>query len=136
MINKTKHSGTNYKMIAPFLDACDENNGYLKRESDGYMPLVIEELWHPDCYGYPVYSIAHYEMQNGDMMRDPEVTFSVDRDGKRIIPQSFQNDYLGLYQEVFKEISGKLMYSQRLLRSLDDFLWNWLKNIQMQGFQA
>lgn len=134
MINRTKHAGTNYKMLMPFVTACRENDGYIKCESGGYMPLVIEKLWYSDCLGNPVYSMAHYGVQNGDLMRDPDITFSVDDTEKRIIPQTFQNDYLGLYQEVFKEINGKMMYSQSLLKDLDSFMWDWLNNIEMQGF--
>lgn len=136
MINRTKHAGTNYKKLSPFVAACNENDGYIKLHSDGYMPLVIEKLWYSDCFGNPVYSIAHYGMQNGDLMRDPDVTFSVDEKEIRVIPQTFQNDYLGIYQEVFKEINGKMMFSQSLLRSLDQFIWDWLKNIEMQGFKV
>ena len=136
MISRTKHAGTNYKMMMPFVTACRENDGYLKLESDGYMPLVIEKLWYSDCYGNPVYSIAHYGKQNGDLMRDPDITFSVSDTEKMIIPQTYQNDYIGVYQKVFKEINGKMMYSQSLLRSLDQFVWEWLKNIEMQGFNV
>lgn len=28
------------------------------------------------------------------------------------------------------------MYSSHLLVDLDEFLWQWLKNIQVQGFKA
>lgn len=136
MIDRTKHAGTNFKMMVPYVRACEANDGHIKIESDGYMPLTIEKLWYGDCYGNPIFSITHYGVQNGDLMRDPDITFSIDPKNKRIIPQTFQNDYVGLYQEVFKEINGKMMYSQSLLRSLDQFLWDWLKNLEYQGFAA
>ena len=132
MVNRTRHCTTNYKMLKPFLDAANEHEGYLKCKSEGYMDLTIERLYYNDVYGNPVYSITHYGEQNGDLMSDPDMTFSV-ADGI-IIPLSYRNDYVGVYQEVFKEINGKLMYSQSLLKQLDDFLWHWLQNINDQGF--
>jgi hypothetical protein len=41
-----------------------------------------------------------------------------------------------MYQEVFGEQNGRRVYSPSLLRDLDGFLWQWLKNIADQGFKA
>lgn len=133
MINKTKHMTSNYKMILPFVKQV-RLVGPSHFISDGYMDLVIEDLEYVDYSGNPVFSIAHYGKQNGDMMRDPEMTFSLNPTDKTITPISFQNDYLGMYQEVFKEKDGKTLYSPSLLRQLDTFLNEWLHNIINQGF--
>ena len=131
---KTKHMHTNYEMILPFIQAADANDGHKRFESKGYMPLSVENLCYTDYKGNPVYSITHWGEQNGDLMHDPDMTFSVNAEDKSIRPLTFQNDYMGIYQEVFIERDGKTLYSRRLLVDLDDFLWQWLKNIQAQGF--
>ncbi len=131
---KTRHEHTNYNMIMRFIAAVNAAGGHKRFESSGYMPLVVEKLYYNDCYGNPVYSITHYGEQNGDLMADPDMEIAVDTENQRIIPQTFRNDYMGIYQEVFRTIKGKTMYSQSLVRQLDDFLWQWLKNINAQGF--
>lgn len=135
MIQNTKHQHTNYKMIVPFIEAANNNSGYLKCTAGGYMPLVIEKLYYTDPYDNPVYSISHYGEQNGDLMADPDMTFSINQEAEKIIPLSFRNDYMGINQEVLTRIKGRLMYSSSLLIDLDGFLWHWLKNIQAQGFK-
>lgn len=134
MIQKTKHAHTNYDLIRPFVDQTDRMGGAIRCKSEGYMDLVLENIGDNDCYGNPVYSVAHYGTQNGDLMRDPEMTFSINRTTETIIPLSFLNDYIGCYQEVICWRNGKQMYSVSLLRDLDVFLWTWLKNLENQGF--
>ena len=134
MMNNTRHSHTNYKMVIPYIESAEKNNGCIRCTASGFMDLCIEKLWFNDCFGNPVYSIAHYGHQNGDSMRDPDIEFSVDRKSEKIIPLSFRNDYMNVYQEVVKEINGKNMYSPSLLRDLDEFFWQWMKNIGDQGF--
>ena len=59
---------------------------------------------------------------------------AVDRETGTIYPRTFRNDYMGINQEVFLHRNGKTYYSHRLLVDLDAFLWQWLKNIDAQGF--
>ena len=42
----------------------------LEVHGPGYMDLCIEALGYNDHEGRPVYSVAHYGEQNGDLMRD------------------------------------------------------------------
>lgn len=135
MIN-TKHSTTNYKALKPFLEAVDAAEGHKHFKSGGYMDLVIENLQYADDKGNPIYSIAHYGEQNGDLMADPDMEIAVNNEDGRIIPRTFQNDYMGLFQQVFREQDGHKVYSPGLLRELDTFLWQWLQNIENQGFRA
>ena len=134
MINRTKHAGSNYRALKPFLEAVEKAGGHAHFTAPGYMDLSIESLGFQDHEGNPVFAMAHYGEQNGDLMADPDMTFSVNATDGTIRPHTFQNDYFGMYQQVFKTVEGKLLYSQKLLRELDDFLWQWLKNIEMQGF--
>ena len=132
MLHAPKHSGTNFKALKPFLDIATDDSRHFK--ADGFMDLVIEDMCITDDIGGHVYTISHYGVQNGDLMADPDMELSVNMETGKIIPRTFRNDYIGTYQSVFKTINGKLMYSHRLLIDLDEFLWQWLKNIKDQGF--
>ncbi len=50
---------------------------YLRLENPPFMRLVIEVIGGPYPNGAYELSIAHYSEQNGDAMRDPEITFLV-----------------------------------------------------------
>ena len=130
-----RHATTSYKALAPFIQGMDSENNHRKFTSGEYMPLVIEWLYYNDYKGRPVFSIAHYGEQNGDLMRDPEMTVAIDFDAGAVEPLTWRNDYIGRLDEVYKRNNaGQLLYSQRLRTSLDEFLWQWLKNIKYQGF--
>ena len=133
---KTKHSTTNYRAVMPFLLVVDQNEGHKHFKSSGYMDLVIENLEYTDEDGNPIYSISHYGEQNGDLMADPDMEIAVNHREGRIIPRTFRNDYMGMYQVVFGTQDGRRVYKPALLRDLDQFLWQWLKNIDAQGFKA
>jgi hypothetical protein len=122
-------------------------NRYIRIENKPYMPLVIEYIGttpipvrvdeHPRPFRLPMISVAHYGMQNGDAMRDPEMVFHVHVLEGRIVswtPRYFRNDYAGLEQEVFTEKAGKLLYKPKLLRELRGFAAMWDRNICQQGF--
>lgn len=132
----TKHSGTTFRLLEPFLNAVDRAEGRHKKfHSPGFMDLSMEYLGYADRHGFPVYAMAHYGEQNGDLMADPDMTFSVDRDAGRVEALTWQNDYLGRYDEVYRRRDdGALLYSPSIRTSLDDFLWRWAKNLQDQGF--
>jgi len=101
---------------AVFRDAIHNHDEFMiKICSDGFMPLVIEVTTNGEI------SIAHYYTQNGDAMRDPEITLNP-RTWKGT---SFTQDSLGIYQEV-----GQGCYNP----GLEDFLRSWSKNLRMQGF--
>ena len=128
----TKHATTNYRMLKPFIDGLNGKD-HRRYYSEGYMPLVVEYLAGND--GHPkIYSLTHYGEQNGDAICDPDMTLKVDFEAGTVEPLTFQNDYMGIYQEVYVSRNGQKLYSPRLRTSLDDFLWHWLQNIQDQGF--
>ena len=130
MPKPTKHARTNYRALAPFLETVNASDGHATFFADGYMPLSIENLFYTHS-GHPVYGMMHYTTQNGDLMRDPDMTISVDAAAGTVEPLTFQNDFMGLYQEVY---TGDGRYRPRLRTELDDFLWHWLQNLQEQGF--
>lgn len=131
-----RHARTNYKGLLPFIGDMDGRRAHKRYQASGFMPLVFEYLGYTDRKGRPVFSMTHYGEQNGDAMRDPDMTLAVDREAQTVEPLTFQNDYLGLYQQVYiHDDQGRLLYSKRLQTSLDEFLWQWLRNIEMQGYQ-
>lgn len=76
-------------------------------KSGGLMDFVIEKIAENKV------SFAFYGKLNGDVMRDPELTFVLSEQLKYrakkgtmekvlyLIPESFQNDYVGVYDEVY-----------------------------------
>ena len=90
-----------------------------------YMPVVVEKVGRLPGYG-EVISIAHYGEQNGDLMADPEMEFTIV--GGDYYPISFRNDYLGKHSSVFEDdgINLPLQYD------LTTFANQWMRNIAEQ----
>ncbi len=98
--------------------------------SNGYMPLSIECI--EICSHGLIYSLAHYSEQNGDLMRDPELTFLHNNDGE-ILPLSYRNDFVGVDQiavEMLEHSGWKV--NAKLQRELMLFSTDWLRNISQQ----
>lgn len=95
---------------------------YMKLKSDGFEDLVLEAI------GGGEYSIAHYYNQNGDAMRDPEITFTVDTETKSIHPTSFLQDDMGIFYETETA-------SPSMVKDLKEFMSQWFTNIKNQGFE-
>ncbi len=111
---------------------------YLRLENPPFMRLVIEVIGGPYINGAYELSIAHYSEQNGDAMRDPEITFLVvpSAEGTTWTPLTYENSYLGAYQ-VVAELTreGRLkVRNAALLRDLRDFVNQWDHNLVEQGF--
>ena len=72
---------------------------YLRIENPPFMRLVIEVVGPMFPNASCEVSVAHYSEQNGDAMRDPELTFFVTPgdDGWQWQPLTFLNDYVGVY---------------------------------------
>jgi hypothetical protein len=106
---------------------------HVRLEAEGFMPLGIEAIG-PGPRGLTAVSIAHYYMQQGDAMRNPEMVFEVGAGGE-FLPVSFQQDNLGAYQEaVFQDEAGKVLVRPRLARELASFALVWDRNLKDQGF--
>ena len=111
---------------------------YLRLENPPFMRLVVEVIGGPyENGGYEV-SVAHYGEQNGDAMRDPEITFLVvpSEPGTTWTPLTFENSYMGCYQVVaMVTLDGRLkVRNAGLLRDLRDFANQWDLNLMEQGF--
>lgn len=46
-----------------------------------------------------ILTIAQTYVQNGDLMYDPRIDFKVDYENKRVIPESFENSGMGVYEQ-------------------------------------
>ena len=104
---------------------------------NGYMPLSIESIG-TSADGNRLISLCHYGEQNGDLMRDPEMVFELFAHGEASAaePLSFQNDYMGLFQEVYRydDTGKKTHVKTRLKAELKSFARTWFKNLKDQGF--
>jgi hypothetical protein len=113
---------------------------YLRLENPPFMRLVIEVIGGPYPNGAYEVSVAHYAEQNGDAMRDPEITFLVvpAEQGTTWTPLTFENSYLSCYQVVASVSSAGLIEPREpaLMRDLRDFATQWDRNLKQQGFMA
>jgi hypothetical protein len=106
---------------------------FIRIECEGFMKLVIERIG-VGPRNLPLISVAHYYIQNGDAMCDPEMTFEVE--GANLWPITFRQDGgFPLYQEaVFKNDEGSTMVRPRLIKQLQSFARTWNSNLREQGF--
>ena len=112
-----------YQKLAVFAGPILEGEAYyMKLKSEGFEDLVLEAI------GGDEYSIAHYYRQNGDSMRDPEITFTIDKQTCSIHPTSFLQDDIGLFYETDSVPPSRV-------RDLKDFMSQWFTNIKHQGFE-
>ncbi len=93
---------------------------YMKFEASGFMPL------HVDWIDADKISIAHNGIQNGDVIADPDMIVHIVPEMKMAEALTFQNDYLGIFQEVYPE-PGK--FYPKLKTELNSFLNSWLKRV-------
>lgn len=66
-------------------------------------------------------ALAHYDLQNGDGMADPDMEIEIT--GQEAHAQTWQNDYV----VVIRQIAGD---SDPMQRELDKYLVNWLTIIK------
>ena len=124
---------TSAKLIIQRLYEAMYHEPYMKAEGSHaridnnpeYMPVVIEKVGMLPGYG-EIVSIAHYGLQNGDLMADPEMEFTIV--GGDYYPISFRNDYLGRNDCVFDDDG----INQTLQADLTAFANQWMRNIAVQ----
>ena len=102
-----------YKIAKPLIDG---NAYYMKFSTPGYMELVMEDI------GDGMISMSHYYELNGDLMADPDMTFTVDKENRYLIGQSFQQDSLAYYEEAND--------NPLVINEFNEFTSDWLRNIK------
>jgi hypothetical protein len=104
---------------------------------NGYMPLSIERIGASGD-GRPLIAISHTAIQNGDLMRDPELVFELFAFGDYTAaePISYRNDFVGLLQEVYDldDDGRRTAIRPRLKAELKSFACMWFRNLRAQGF--
>jgi len=74
--------------------------------------------------------VAHYHEQNGDLMRDPEMVFLRDKDGRFFPTYFLQDGGLGFEQE--SADVGKGTFQPAMQAEHASFANLWMKNIREQ----
>lgn len=120
------------------VDFAKKGHNSYKFESGGFMDLVVE-VWQQDEWTHV--SVAHYYLQNGDLMSDPEIEFRIHKqflaakEYGDIQVVSYTQHGLGIYQEALVYIDGKLFIKPKLQKSIKSFLKTWANNLQNQGYR-
>ena len=126
-----------YQYFATVLAGLLGNETAVRLTVNGYMPLSVEHIGQ-STDGHRLIAICHYGEQHGDLMRDPEMVFELFTHGELSAaePLSFQNDYMGLLQEVYRydEAGKKTHVNSKLKQELTSFARIWFRNLRDQGF--
>lgn len=116
----------NYKKLTGMATGIIEGRySYLKLKAKGFMDLTIEKLSHDRI------SITHHYIQNGDLMRDPDIEMIIDHERETLMAATFRQDSLGIFQQVYLEDNR---WSPKLSKKLNSFLNEWLGNIELQRY--
>jgi len=106
---------------------------------EGFMPLEIEVLRKTaplSSNPWKIISVMHWYLQEGDVMRDPDMEIRVYTNAKIAEALSYRQDGVPgvgtIFQEVYPE-PGKI--NQKHKKELNVFLNQWLTNIKDQGFK-
>lgn len=128
-----------YETFARELDRLLNGEQAVRINVPGYMPLAIEAIGR-SADGGALVSLSHTSVQNGDLMRDPEIVFEIhDAHGVRAAePLSFRNDFTGTHQEVYRysEQGRPTHVVPSLKKELRSFARMWFRNLREQGFFA
>lgn len=105
----------------------------------GCMPLSVEEIAFSGDE-HRLVSLCQYGQQNGDLMRDPDLVFMFFDlpNGVAAEPVSFRNDYLGIFQEIYRydEAGRRTHVLPTLKQDLKEFATTWFATLREQGFFA
>lgn len=118
--DKAKENFKILQRIAPLIVSGESD--YMKfGAGEHMMPLTIERISDDRI------AMSHHFEFNGDMMADPDMEFVIDIDNETLSARTYQQDNLGIYQEV--EVIDNLVEDVDLENELNDFANQWLNNI-------
>ncbi len=109
---------------------------YLRIENPPYQPLVIEAIPEPGPLGLRCLSVAHYDEQNGDPMRDPEMCFELSSPlglDCSLVPYCWRNDYVGIERYSRSIRGGNYVFDSGLYTQHENFAAQWDRNLRSQG---
>ena len=99
------------------------------------MELVIEAGEEPGPTGLALISVAHYDEQNGDLMRDPEMFFQLaTRNIPELIPFYYRHDYVGVEQWSRNIIRDYYVRVDVLHKQHERFAMTWDNDLRMHNF--
>lgn len=114
------------RLVDMFPQVLEGDNEYVKFNVHG-----SEEL-HVEMNG-DVLTICQTYEQNGDLMYDPRIDLKVDYDNKKVIPLSFENSGMGVYEEYSSELTPEIA---KQMNDVLDFMDNtMLENIEAAGYE-
>jgi hypothetical protein len=99
--------------------------------TEPFMDVSVDYIG--DCNLGPLYSVAHYYEQNGDLMRDPEMCFIKGKDGE-YYPYYYRLDGLGIERECISwDEEGNVLGIQKNEQGNQAvFAGTWMRNIKRQ----
>ena len=100
------------------------------KDGGAIMAVHVERIG--TCQYGPIYSVAHYYKQNGDMICDPDMTFLLADNTGEVMPLTWEMG--GLRYDVAVEIreDGSFAVRHKLLASITTFANQWMANIKEQ----
>lgn len=104
-------------------------------ENKPFMPLSLDVI--DDFSLGLIIAMSHHALDaaSGDLMCDPDMQILINFELGTATPMSYQNDWLGIYQEsLFFGEDGQLLYRQELMRDLTILLDMWTQDLLDQGF--
>jgi len=103
---------------------------YLKLSQPNYDNLIIEKV-APDRI-----AIAHYFIQNGDVMWDPEIVFSYTPGFPEAswMPVEITQSPLGVYRSRYVKRDGKTYVDSRFHSDVSELVRVWAKNLSHQNW--
>ena len=111
----------NYELFEDIAKPLLTNDAYyMKFTTPGFMDLNIEIIDENRL------AIAHNFELNGDLMADPDVEFTVDKENRLLYPQTYQQDTLQIYE--------RLDSNPIRTNELNQFMNQWFNNITDQYY--
>ena len=111
----------NYELFEDIAKPLLTNDAYyMKFTTPGFMDLNIEIIDENRL------AIAHNFELNGDLMADPDVEFTVDKENRLLYPQTYQQDTLQIYER----LDGNPIRTNEL----NQFMNQWFNNITDQYY--
>ncbi len=108
-----------------------KKHGAMKVKNKGYMDLNVDYLGK-EC-GLDKYAVAHNFVQNGDLMKDPDMMFY--DFGNEFYAGSFEQDVVPQVSQISISCEkGQLLKNQKLQKQHQVFGNQWARNLKEQGF--
>ena len=108
-------------------------DGYVKIDNtDGAFMSVHVEVIHEDEKS-KIISLAHYFLQNGDLLADPEMCFLFSKTESDYFPIYYKQDTMGVEEESVELEDGEITRLNIVLQQEHTRFANmWLRNIKYQ----